>query len=53
MKLCIGKAALIFDQIQIEGTESPFFDGWTGMDIGKGNNLIIDFSNGIIEIQKP
>lgn len=53
MKLCIGESALIFGQIQIEGTESPFFDGWMGMDIGKGNNLIIDFSNGIIEIQKP
>lgn len=51
--ICIGRSSLKFNKIPVEGTDSPFFDGWMGMDIGKGNNLVIDFSDGIVEIQKP
>lgn len=49
---CINGFLCVFDELPVEG-ENPFFDGWLGMDVGKGKKLIVDFSSKTFAIQEP
>ena len=49
---CISNQFVMFNEIQIEKKENPFFDGWMGMDICK-SNIIIDYPKGEFQIINP
>ena len=50
---CIRNQSVKFNEIQIEKTENPFFDGWMGMDMGKSMRLVVDYPAGEFSIQNP